>query len=339
MLAGKTVSVIIPAYNEEKYIARCLESVIAQDYPAELMEVLVADGRSEDRTREIILDYGRRYPYIKLVDNPGRKQVIALNIMIGMSTGEFIVRMDAHSLYEPDYVSQCIELLLNTDASNVGGVQKAIGTTYVQKAIALAMSSPFGVGNAYFRYKDEQMYVDSVFLGAWRRETLIELGGYNDEYDINEDYEINYRLRKMGGKILLSPKIKCSYFVRGSLKKLAIQYFKYGMWKVKTLGEHPQSLVYRQLIPVLFVLSLLASLILLFIRWPAGLVIPAVYLAVSLLFSARISIAQGLKYFFILPVIFAMLHLSYGIGFLFGLRRFGFPPLRLKEIFGSFREN
>lgn len=323
----KTVTVIIPTYNEEKYIGGCLESVVNQDYPAELMEVLVIDGGSGDNTREIIGDYSQKYPFIKLVDNPKRKQVYAFNRGIELGVGDYFIIMGAHSVYDRGYVKKSVELLKTTEAKNVGGVMESVGEGYISEAIALAMSSPFGVGNAHFRYRKDEAFVDTVFGGAWSRETLQQLNGFNEEYIVNQDYEINYRLRKAGGKILLSPEIKCKYFVRSSIKKLARQYFTYGKWKVKTIKEHPESTAFRQVVPPLFVLSLLASVTVFPFNRAAGLAIPVIYLLFILFGSVKISAGKGFKYLFVMPFILAVIHLSFGAGFLSGLFRFGIPGI------------
>jgi len=313
------VSVLVPIRNEEHYIARCLDSILSNDYPRDRLEILVIDGMSTDRSREIIQHYIKQYPFIRLLENPKRIQAAALNIGLQEAKGEIIIRMDAHTIYAPDYIRWCVELLETTEAANVGGLQRAVGTNYVSNAIAIATTTPFGVGNAYFRYAEKEMWVDTVYLGAWRKSTLEALGGFNEEWVVNEDYELNYRLRKAGGKILLSPKIKCWYYVRPSLKALARQYFRYGFWRVKTFVTYPDSLRWRQLAPPALVVALLLSLGVLPVNWILGITTPTLYLAANLLTSTWIASRRGWKYLPLLPLVFATIHLSWGIGFLSGL--------------------
>ena len=317
------VSVVIPMRNEERYIARCLDSVLSNDYPKDRLEILVVDGMSTDHSREIVQDYISRFGFIRLLDNPKRIQAAALNIGLREAKGEIIIRMDAHTFYAFDYIHQCIELLETTEAANVGGLQRAVGENYLSKAIAIATTTPFGIGNAYFRYAEKEMWVDTVYLGAWRKSTLKALGGFNEEWVVNEDYELNYRLRKAGGKILLSPKIKCYYYVRPSLKALARQYFRYGFWRAKTFVTYPDSLRWRQLAPPALVVALLMSIGILSVDWIPGVIVPALYLAADLLVSTWIAYRRGWKYLPLLPLVFPTIHLSWGIGFLSGLFRWG----------------
>ncbi len=211
-----------------------------------------------------------------------------------------------------------------------------MGSDYISNAISYAMTSPFGVGNAYYHFSKKETYVDSVWGGAFKKETLKKLGGFNENYIKMQDYELNYRLRKMGGKILLSPKIRCNYFVHKSLKDFCKQYFIYGMWKVKGIVDHPDLLAFRHLIPPTFVIVLLFSIILLFFKLKIGVIVPASYIIANLLFSAKISIKKGFKYFIILPVVFAVMNISWGVGFLCGFKKYGIPKINIKIIINSF---
>jgi len=318
--------------NEEHYIARCLDSILSNDYPRDRLEILVIDGMSTDRSREIVEDYIRCYPFICLLENPKRIQAAALNIGLQEAKGEIIIRMDAHTIYAPDYIRQCVELLETTEASNVGGVLRAEGTNYLSRVISVAVTTPFGIGNAYYRYAEKEMWVDTLFPGAWRKSTLEALGGFNEEWVVNEDYELNYRLRKAGGKILLSPKIKCWYYVRPSLKALVHQYFRYGFWRAKTFVTYPDSLRWRQLAPPALVVALFMSFGILSVNWMLGLIVPALYLAANLLASTWISFRRGWRYLPLLLVVFATIHLSWGIGFILGFFRWGIPRIMLGEM-------
>lgn len=331
------VTVIIPVYNEERYIGMCLDSVVANDYPKDRLEVLVVDGMSTDRSREIVMRYIEQYPFIRLLDNPRRIVPAALNLGIREARGEIIVRMDAHTAYAPDYIRQCVRLLMTTDAANVGGPMRKVGTTYVSEAIAAATTTPFAAGDAYFHYADSNRWVDTVYLGAWRCETLEILGGFNEELEANEDYELNYRLREMGGRILLSPQVRCWYYVRSSVRALARQYFRYGFWKVKTLRIHPDSIRWRQLVPHVFVLGLSSSLLILPFHPLLGAFLPGLYLIANLVASIWTAATRGWKYFPVLPVIFATVHVSWGLGFLVGLLRWGVPRFSIRSLVNAFR--
>ncbi len=318
-------TVIIPARNEENFIEPCLRSLVEQDYPQGKMEILVIDGLSEDKTVTIVENLALTHTNIKVLRNPDRIIPSALNIGIRYSTGQIILRADAHTTYAPDYVRKCIELLLSTGASNVGGVIKPIGTDLRSKSIAIAVSSPFGVGNAYHRFARKPMWVDSVAFGCWRKSTLITLGGYDETYLANEDYELNYRLRSKGGKILLSPEVKSRYFSQCSLRGLMRQYFRYGKWKVRMLVAYPESIVFRQAAPPLFVGSLLAALCLIPLSIIPFILVAGPYALLNLLFSCRAALKNGLKCCLFLPAAFFTIHISWGAGFFAGIKAFGFP--------------
>ena len=326
------VTVIIPMRNEERFIGPCLESILANDYPMDRVEILVMDGRSTDRSAQIVLTYAKSHPNIRLLDNPDQIIPAALNLGIRNASGEIIIRADAHAQYAQDYIRQCVELLLETGAGSVGGAARARGTSYLSWAISYAVSSRFGSGDAKYRYSNKEEWVDTVFIGAWRRETLERVGGFNVDWLINEDYEFNVRLRKMGYKILLSPRIRCEYFVRDSLSKLARQYFRYGFWKVKTLKAHPESLRWRQLAAPCFVVALMISLLCLPFSLRAGLIIPLVYSVSNLLAGILISIRRGWRYLPATFVVFATIHICWGIGFIAGIRRFGMPRVSLAAL-------
>ena len=314
------VSVVVPMRNEESGIIECLESILANQVEGDL-EVLVLNGDSDDRSPALVEELSHRDPRVKLVPNPARLQADAFNIGLELARGEFLVRMDAHTLYEPDYISECVRLLEETGAENVGGVQSAVGSSVVSCAIAAAVASRFAAGDAKYRNSTEPAWVDTVYLGAWRTETVRELGGMIPGYAVNEDYEMNIRLRRAGGRIYLSPTIRSSYSVRGSLPKLTRQYFRYGLWKVRTLMLHPGSLRWRQMVAPLFVLSLLAAPVLYALVGMIGLSHIFLYLTANLLASIRTASNTSWSNLPLLPVVFALIHLSWGSGFLTGMAR------------------
>lgn len=253
------VSVIIPVRNEEKFIAQCLQSVADQDYPHDRMEVLVVNGRSEDRSREIVAEFSSRHPTIKLLDNPKHSAPAGLNLGIREARGDTIVRVDEHCLLEPAYVSQCVRCLRETGTDNVGGLMKAGGQDYVGQVIALAMNSFFGSGGSKFHYASKEHYVDTVYLGAFRRSVFDKVGFFNERLMRNQDYELNYRIRAAGRKIFLSPAISSYYYGRSTLRDLWYQYFQYGFWKLEMLQMHPRSVQPRHLAAPLFVFCLFAT--------------------------------------------------------------------------------
>ncbi len=333
------VSIVMPVRNEEQFLAKCLDSIIANDYPKEKYEIIVVDGMSSDRSRQIVAEYAERCSNIKLLDNPKKIRVIANNIGIRAAKGEIIISMDAHACYATDYIRSCVELLQSTGAANVGGPQRATGHNYVTNVIALATTTPFGIGDAEFRYSKKEKWVDTVYLGAWYKKTLEEVGLFNEEWIRNGDYELNYRIRNAGGKILLSPRIKCQYFVRGSLKKLMEQYFLYGLWRVQTIVAHPDSIRWRHVLPPLLVLGLFFSVFLLFFGIKLGWIPLVSYLGYTIAISVCISLIQGVKYFPLLIPTFWIIHLSWGLGFWRGISKFGCPKIRirtiLEDIFGK----
>lgn len=321
------VSVVMAIRNEAAYIAESLGAVLRQDYPTELLEIIVADGQSSDDTRRVIKDLQTQHPNILLVDNPGRIVAKGLNAAISLASGDIIVRVDGHTIIDPDYVRKCVELLQSTEADNVGGRMTGVGENDFARAVVLATSHPFGVGGARFHYSTQAEWVDTVYLGAWRRDLFNHIGLFDEELVRNQDDELNYRLRSLGGRVLLSPDIKSRYAVRSKPKALFSQYFQYGYWKVRVMQKHPRQMRLSHFMPPLFVLSLSSLIVLspfsrrarralwLLIGTYAG----AVALATRTLSQQADCPVDGLQY---VPAVFPILHVSYGSGFLWGLVRF-----------------
>ena len=325
------VSVIIAIRNEEKFIAQCLQSVVNQDYPKDRMEILVVDGRSEDRSREIVAEFSSKYRVVRLLDNPQISAPAGLNLGIRQARGEVIVRVDGHCWLELDYVSQCVRKLQETGADNVGGLMKAVGQDYVGQVIALAINSFFGSGGSKFHYTSKEQYVDTVYLGAFRRRVFDEVGFFNESLMRNQDYELNYRIRAAGGKIFLSPAIRSSYHGRSTLRDLWQQYFQYGFWKLEMVWMHPRSVRPRHLAAPLFVFGLfVAGLLSITCHGFLNLFLLAIscYLLASLLSSLFIARSEGWRYLPLLPLVFAVMHFGWGLGFLFGLGRAAILALR-----------
>jgi glycosyltransferase involved in cell wall biosynthesis len=322
------VSIIIPCRNEEKFIGKCLESILNQDYPKEKMEVLVVDGMSEDRTREIIEDFRLKNANlkIKLIDNPRKFTNFAFNIGIKEAKGEIVMLMGAHATYEKDYVSKCVKYLKKYDADCVGGVLKTIPAenTLIAKAIAISLSHPFGAGTSYFRIgSKEPKEVDTVFGGCYKREVFEKIGLFNENLKKTQDMDFNLRLKKAGGKILLFPDIITYYFPKSHLKDFFLHEFESGVWITYPLKFIKTPLKLRHYIPFFFVLGLIISGLL-------GIFLPifsyiffsifGLYLVLNFYFSLRIAIKKNdWRYFFIMPIVFFCRHLAYGFGSIVGI--------------------
>lgn len=319
------VSIIIPCHNEERFIGKCLDSILLNDYPKEILEVLVVDGMSEDKTQKIVEGYCGKYSFVKLFRNYKRIVPSALNIGIINAKGDVVMRMDAHNSYEKDYITQCVSYMQNYPVDNVGGVLTTLpgSNTLIAKSISIALSSPFGVGNAYFRIGlKEPKYVDTVPFGCYRRDVFERIGFFNENLVRNQDIEFNLRLKKAGGKILLAPEIVSYYYARSTIKGLFEQNFKNGFWVLYSTKYAKIPFSLRHLIPFFFVLSLLGSFFLsCFIESFIYLFffVIGIYLAATVYYSFKISLKEGLKHFFVLPVVFATLHLSYGFGSFWGM--------------------
>lgn len=319
MRESPVVTLIVAMRNEQRHVARCVASLLAQDYPHDRLEVLFMDGRSTDATREIVSAAIAERDGFELVDNPGVIQSIAWNLGIERARGDLVGIVSAHSELAPDYVSRCVETLLRTGADLVGGPARAESESVVGEAIALAMSTRFGVGGAEFRYATEESEVDTVFMGVCKRELYERIGGFDAEMVRNQDDELSYRLLEHGGRIVCNPAIRSVYRNRATLRSLWKQYFDYGRWKVRVMQKHPQQMRPRHFVPFVFVSTVGASMLV----PPAFLAISTTYggatLAMSLAIAARTRRLDILPY---LPAAFAILHVGYGIGFLKGLVQF-----------------
>lgn len=320
------VTVMIPMRNEAGHIGKCVESILAQNYPADRMEVLVVDGRSDDDSRAVVEEIARRDPRVRLLDNPARIVPGALNVAIRAARGEVIARVDAHTDFDPDYLREGVAALERSGADNVGGPMIARGGGPIGDAVEMATSSPFGIG-AYFHFGTEDRFVDTVYLGMWRREVFRKVGLFDEELVRNQDDEFNYRTRKLGGTIFLTPRMRSSYQNRQSLRLLARQFYQYGLWKVRVCQKHPKQMSARHFVPPAFVLALLGTPPLLWLA-PAlgklGLLAIAAYLGLIAYASLRAAQKAGegrQKQW--LPLVFAIIHVAWGLGFLVGLVRFG----------------
>jgi glycosyltransferase involved in cell wall biosynthesis len=323
--AHPLVSIIVPCRNEERYIARCLDSILATDYPHTRMEVLVVDGRSEDGTRDILTRYAALHETIRVLDNPRRITPTAMNIGIRAAQGELILRMDAHALYPPAYIAQVVAELLTTGADVVGGaiVTLPANATPTARAIALALSHPLGVGNSYFRIgAAAPRWVDHVPFGCYRREVFERIGLFDEELVRSQDGEFSFRLRKHGGRILLLPSARALYYARDSLPQLKRMFYQYGYFKALTAKKLGRIMTGRQLAPALFILSL-ATAGLVSPLVPAGRVFFAgmagIYAAIVLAGATWAARKEGMRCAAVLAAAFPIMHFSYGVGYLRGV--------------------
>jgi glycosyltransferase involved in cell wall biosynthesis len=327
------VSIAIPVRNEERYISQCLESLCHQDYPKDRFEILIIDGMSEDRTIDRIRDF-IKILNIRILENPRKIVPCALNIGIKEARGDYIIRMDAHTGYAPDYISKCIKWLIKTGADNVGGpiISLPGNNSIISKAIALASSSIFGVGNSKFRTSNKAGYVDTITFGAWPKRIFERVGLFNESLARNQDIEFNARIRKAGGKIYMTPEIKSYYHCRSTLKDIWRQNFNNGKWVIYTKAIAPYSLSWRHFVPFVFVSSIFIFSLLSFYSTLSVMFLIATavsYTSTNLLFSLSVTFNNGFRYFLILPLIFFVFHLSYGLGSIWGLIRLG---LNLKNV-------
>lgn len=315
------VSVIVPIRNEEKHIDKCIKSILNQDYPLENVEVIFVDGLSQDRTKDIINKYAKQCNgIIKLFDNPHKTVPYAMNIGINNSVGKYIVRLDAHSEYSNEYISSCISTLEQIDADNVGGLAITKGHGFIGDCFSKVLSSKFGVGNSGFRTNASSGYVDTVPFGVFKKEAFMKYGLYDERLTRNQDYELNYRIRKSGGRIYLNSNIKLIYYCRDTIPGIVKQSYENGKWNVITSKLCPGSMSIRHFIPLAFIISLITLPVLALFNsvfiWMLLLEL-GLYTMLDTIFS--IKIASNWKQILLLILLFPLLHLSYGIGSLMGI--------------------
>jgi succinoglycan biosynthesis protein ExoA len=320
--AEPAVSIVVPCRNEADHIETALRSILAQESPPGGFEVIVADGMSDDGTRDIVTRLAAEDAHLRIVDNPNRITPCGMNAGIRQARGQFVAIMGAHAHYAPDYLRSSLEVLEETGADNVGGSMMCLGQSRLQKAIAAAHHSPFAVGGARWHDTDYEGPADTVFGGVYRREVFDRIGLLDEELVRNQDDEFNLRLTRAGGKIWHSPRIKSWYPPRGSFKALFQQYAQYGYWKVRVIQKHKLPASMRHLVPGCFIFSLFVLSLTSFLWAPAiwallGLV--ATYSLCNLTASLLTAGRNGPVLFPLLPLVFATYHFGYGYGFLRGL--------------------
>lgn len=320
------VSVIMPVRNEQNYIAHAIQSILDNDYPIDKMEIIIVDGMSDDATRDIVQNISSKDNRVRLVDNPNKIVPFAMNIGLRQIRGDIFIRVDGHAEVAPDFIKKSIdELRKNKEAWVVGGYIENVADGYVGNAIASAMKSPVGVGNAMFRLGDYEGWVDTLAFGTHHKWVLDKIGYFDEELVRNQDDDFNARIIQAGGKIWMSQAIRSKYYTRNSLKKLWRQYFQYGFWRIRTIQKHKKPASIRQMIPLIFVLSFMLLAIggciwkPMGYLWLAEIVLYGLGLLLGALDVARKS---NLKYAILSPVIFIILHFAYGLGSMWGILRF-----------------
>lgn len=342
------ISVIIPCRNEKGQIREFLDSVLAQEFePGWEMEVLVADGMSDDGTREVLRSYAARASNVHMIGNPGRIVSTGLNAAIEASTGDIVIRLDAHTTYAKDYIRECVNALEKSGADNVGGPWVARGRGRTGRAIAAAFQSRFCAGGGRAHDPNYEGEVDTVYLGCWPRAVFRKTGLFDPDLVRNQDDEFNFRLKRLGGRIWQSPRIKSCYTPRDSIAALFRQYMQYGFWKMAVIRKHRALAAWRHAVPPLFVGSILIGAVLVALAAMLGMSSVATWigaaLAGELLIYALACTAAAMAFvrsldlpaLLILPLIMAVYHIAYGSGFLLGVlrpvrrRTEGAPPARL----------
>ena len=309
------VAFVLPVRDEATTLANAVRSVLHQEVPAGL-EVCLAVGPSADDTRSVAEDLARFDPRVTVVDNLAGVTPAGLNVAIGATTAPIVVRVDGHAELPAGYVARAVATLERTGAVNVGGIQDPRGVTAFELAVGRAMASRFGAGDARFHYGGPEGPVDTVYLGVFRREAIEAVGLFDESLVRNQDYELNYRLRRAGGTIWFDPELRVGYRPRGSVRALARQFGQYGLWKQVVLRMHPRSLRWRHLVAPATTLAVVAGL-LAGICWPLALVAPLGYVAAVVVGSAVVG--RGPATVARLMIVYPTMHLSWGIGFLWGL--------------------
>jgi len=322
------VSIIIPCRNERRFISKCLDSIIANDYPADRFEILVVDGMSEDGTRAVVGEYIQEYSYIRILNNPRKITPSALNTGIKSAKGEIIMRMDAHATYDREYISKCVKALHEHDADNVGGIWRIVPrrNTLLGKAIVRSFSHKFGVGNTHYRLADlrKPRKVDTVPFFCCKKEVFQKVGLFNERLARGQDMEFSLRLKKSGRRTLLLPDIVSYYYARSDMRSFLRHNWTNGLWAILPfLYSDIMPVSSRHLVPLVFVLGVLGSIILALVS-PIGLWvlfgISGAYVVTNLAASAQVGLKErDFRYLLVMPVVFASLHVGYGLGSLWGL--------------------
>ena len=311
------VSVVLPVLNEELHLANAVQSILSQDY-AGTLEIILALGPSKDKTNEIAERLAFADKRILLVNNPSGRTAAGLNLALNKSSNPVIVRVDAHAEIQQNYISLAIEIMKSSGAVNVGGIMAAEGISLFERAVARAMRSPLGVGASRFHTGGRAGESDTVYLGCFRKEALLAIGGFDERFTRAQDWELNFRLRESGGIVYFDPRLKVTYRPRSTVKALAKQYFEYGRWRRVVTRRHKGSINLRYLAPPFTVLATAVSLIAGALLTPL-LFIPALVYMVFILGASAV-IGETLGEIMCMPIILLTMHLSWGLGFLTSLK-------------------
>lgn len=315
-------TIVIPCLNEEKYIGNCIDSIINQAYDNSLIEIIVVDGGSSDRTPEILAEYQHKFTGLKILNNPEKITPKSLNIGIQNSTGDVIVILGAHTILDSQFVSLNNKFLSEKEVKVSGGTQINVGKTYKQNLIGLVMSMPFGISSASYRWSKKEQFVDTVVYAAYRKEIFDEIGYFEENFSISEDAEINWRIRQKGYKIFYSPMIKTYYFPRSKITGFLRQIFRYGILRVNVVKKHPDALKAVHIIPGLFALiiislSVLSAFNILYLKILTGIVL--VHLLISIITAAKDLSIGHYRYLVFIPFLVFLMHFFWGLGFFIGL--------------------
>ncbi len=312
--AYPSVSVIIPVLNEERHLEAAVQMVLDQDYPGPV-EVVLALGPSTDRTDAVAQSLAAADPRVRTVPNPSGKTPNALNAAIGAARHEIVARVDGHAEIPAGYLRVAVTELLRADADNVGGVMDAQGVTAFERAVACAMRSKLGVGNARFHVGGEPGEAETVYLGVFRRSALQRVGGYDEHFARAQDWELNHRIRSTGGRVWFVPELKVTYRPRSTVRALARQYFLYGRWRRVVAHHHEGTISLRYLAAPTMVLGTSAAAVVGFFFWPAW-VVPTGYLAAISVGGVAISPGEPFRTRLATPLVLGVMHWCWGIGFI-----------------------
>jgi succinoglycan biosynthesis protein ExoA len=323
------VSVIMPVRNEATFVARSLGAVLAQDYPADRMEIIVADGMSTDGTRDMVQVLRREHSNLRLIDNPGKIVSTGLNKALDAARGEIVIRVDGHSEVAPDFVRQNVSVMQeHAEAWSVGGPLVHQACSHNGRAIAIAMAHPVGVGNALHHFAGYEGWSEGVPFPAFRRWVFQKVGRFEEQLVRNQDDEFNYRIMQAGGRIYISPRIRYLYFVRERLRQLFKQYFQYGFWRIPVMRKHHRPTSLRQLAPPLFLFSWVGLILwaVIFDHPASAFVVPGLYVLVLLISALTELRKEPFSIVIRVPIAMAFMHFGYGLGIAYGLWASVFKP-------------
>ncbi len=306
----------MPVLDAGASLRTSVKSILNQDYE-EIIEIILSIGPSRDNTNAVSVDLKSTDKRIKVIENPSGRTASALNAAASIATGDYLVRVDAQSQLDKNYIHQAIKTIQKREAANVGGIQKAEGGSILERSIASAMTSKFGVGNSRFHYGGDEGPVDTVYLGVYDASIFHKLGGFDESLKRNQDYELNIRLRNAGYTVWFDPNLIVRYKPRSTFQALFKQYFQYGQWKQSVIKLHPSSIQLRQIVPPLLILGILGGIVISIIESMWGLIIPAIYMTAVLLSTFFTKGCNGWSRWLLLFV-FPTMHIAWGLGFLFG---------------------